>query len=1141
MPKPKKRGRKWMKIAIGIVVAILLLILLLPTIAGFGFVRSIVVGKINQGMDGKVEIDDWSLGWFSGTTVRGVRVFDVGGTKILGLDKLTTELSFLDAIRGKIDLGKTNIDGIECNLNFKESEKGKSGSKKESAKPQVEGKPIEIPNVNGNITLTGKVQIDGEDINGSGDASGTISIKSSGQTSNTIDGQLVIANAQLSGTAMKGDTLKTTITVPLSIVREGADAKTSKITIKSLGVRMPDLVDASITGQVPQQALENIADHKAPGETGTLDLTLNVPNLQAVATQLASAMSLLPDVKITGGELTHTTHIDVREKDLAVSNRLSFSAQGTRAGQPIKMEKVEISKADATFDPAKQSLAGLADLSVNIQSPFFTMQGGGVSLGKLNLPGTFNLDELHKQLAQFVDFKNGKLSGTGTFNITSVGDVATQPVNTQIVVGIQNLAVTLPGDHTLEFARLDTTTNAKVNLSANTIDHFDTFFQTGDGKNTIIDLNCSAEGIDLSSGGVKHFDLTRLNVMDLATAQQQLDPFVPALKEMGLRITEGQLYTNVSGSVDGKTRTIQFDSKNPLAFSTPNLTVQKVAEDGTASAVLTKEKITASALGSVSMPADGSMAVSLKTLAIDTSDKLFSVRKADGSDLNLNVDDNGVSGGGTLLLAADVKGVSDLLHRFGGTAATKTSAGQVSGGQLDAQMVLAQGAKTTAQFTGAIKSLSVTTADPSKPIANETVSFALNAQSDSGVESATGTISSGFGNVNLKQASYAMKGGKWAAVAEADAPDLAKVDALLAAFQPPPAPVVKKGKKVTPPADAGSPMQITSGSAKLTLNASGVGKVADGDGLIEVASVSTNGMDIKNLLIPVILKGGVLRTVYKDKPEGQNKAPPASCNGGSIDLGNITCDLNGDNPRISMAKNQRIILGVSINPLLGDSLGKYINPVFANSKQAAGKLDITVASCQNLALGEKLKSDESGTARIGFSLSDMNIANPLGSLMFGKLTGDLSKIPGIGDFGGLPDQADVFTGQIRDGIVTIDKGKAQTDITLLLNDSDTPAPTKGKQAQKGMPLNFKGDVDLIDQSQNLTATIPVGLIGKYVRDKNIQRILASSFPDGIPVTLTGTTTNPKVVPIDLQKVIGSQLANPANIGNLLDSIRKKGK
>ncbi len=1088
-------------------------------------------------------------------------MFDAGGTKILGLDKLTTELSFLDAIRGKIDLGKTNIDGIECNLHFKESEKapGEKGEvKKGTAKPQLdearqsqaEGQTIQIPDVNGDITLTGKVQIEGDGLSGSGDANGTISIKSNGQNSNAIDGQLVIANAQLSGAAMKGDTLKTTITVPISMTREGADAKTTKITIKSLGVKMPDLVEASIVGEVPQEALENIAAHKAPGQTGTIDLTLNVPNLQAIATQLASAMSLLPNVKITGGELMHTTHIAVREKDLAVSNRLTFSAQGTRAGQPIKMEKVEVSKADATFDPTKQSLAGLADLSLNIQSRFFTMQGGGVSLGKLNLPGTFNLDELHKQLSQFVDLKDSKLAGTGTFNITSVGDIATQPVSTQIVVGIQNLAVTLPGDHTLEFARLDTTTNAKVNISANTIDHFDTFFQTGDGKNTIIDLNCSADGIDLSTGGVKHFDLTRLNVMDLATAQVQLDPFVPALKEMGIRITEGQLYTNVSGSVDGKTRTIQFDSKNPLAFSTPNLTVQKVGEDGSASTLLAKEKITASALGSVSMPADGSMALSLKTLAVDTSDKLFSIHKADGSDLNLNVDDNGMSGGGTLLLAADVKGVSDLLHRFGGTTATQVSAGQVSSGQLNAQMVLAQGAKTTAQFTGAVKNLSVTTADPSKPIANETVSFALNAQNDNGVESATGTISSGFGSVNLKKESYAMKGGQWSAEAEADAPDLAKVDALLAAFQPPAVPVVKKGKKVTPPADSSSPMQITSGSAKVTVNVSGVGKVADGDGLVTVDSVSTNGLDIKNLLIPVTLKGGVLRTVYKDKPEGQNKAAPASCNGGSIDLGNISCDLNGDNPRISMAKNQRIIMGVSINPLLGDSLGKYINPVFANSKQAAGKLDITVASCQNLALGAKLKSDESGTARIGFSLSDMNIANPLGGLMFGKLAGDLAKIPGIGDTSGLGDQADVFSGQIRDGIVTIDKGVAHTDITLLLDDAgagtastQTSTPAKGKQAAKGMPLNFKGDVDLIDQSQNLTATIPVALIDKYVRDKNVQRMLVQAFPDGIPVTITGTTTNPKVIPVDLQKVIGSQLANPENIGNLLNGLRggKKGK
>src|SRR5205823_13539618 len=118
-------------------------------------------------------------------------------------------------------------------------------------------------------------------------------------------------------------------------------------------------------------------------------------------------------------------------------------------------------------------------------------------------------------------------------------------------------------------------------------------FATDDGKYTIIDCYITAAGVDLGSQNVKHFDVNKLNVTDLATAQQQLDPFVPALGEQGLRITAGQLYTNVSGSFDGKTRTIKFDPGNPLELSTPGLTLQKVDDEGKSVDVLKDEKITA--------------------------------------------------------------------------------------------------------------------------------------------------------------------------------------------------------------------------------------------------------------------------------------------------------------------------------------------------------------------------------------------------------------------------------------------------------------------------------------------------------------------------------------------------------------------
>src|SRR5207253_1748667 len=163
---------------------------------------------------------------------------------------------------------------------------------------------------------------------------------------------------------------------------------------------------------------------------------------------------------------------------------------------PIKIDKIDVSKADVTLDPTKDSLAALNNINLNVNSPFITLNGGGASLSRLNIKGTFDLDKLREQLANFIDFKDTKLSGKGT-----------------------------------------------------------------------------------------------INVMDPATAQQQIDPFVPALSDNGLRITAGQLYTNVSGSIDGKTRTIKFDPGNPLVLTTPGLTVQKVTDDGKALDLLKGEEI----------------------------------------------------------------------------------------------------------------------------------------------------------------------------------------------------------------------------------------------------------------------------------------------------------------------------------------------------------------------------------------------------------------------------------------------------------------------------------------------------------------------------------------------------------------------
>jgi len=113
---PPRRGflkRHWWKIGIGLFLALLLLVLLLPTLASTSPVRSLVVSKINDQLNGKLSIDSWSIGWTGGVTVKGIRIVDSAGVQILECRQLTTQQSLIGAARSRFDLGETKVEGLD--------------------------------------------------------------------------------------------------------------------------------------------------------------------------------------------------------------------------------------------------------------------------------------------------------------------------------------------------------------------------------------------------------------------------------------------------------------------------------------------------------------------------------------------------------------------------------------------------------------------------------------------------------------------------------------------------------------------------------------------------------------------------------------------------------------------------------------------------------------------------------------------------------------------------------------------------------------------------------------------------------------------------------------------------------------------
>lgn len=290
------------------------------------------------------------------------------------------------------------------------------------------------------------------------------------------------------------------------------------------------------------------------------------------------------------------------------------------------------------------------------------------------------------------------------------------------------------------------------------------------------------------------------------------------------------------------------------------------------------------------------------------------------------------------------------------------------------------------------------------------------------------------------------------------------------------------------------------------------------------------GVEIQNQDIPIYLRKGVAQIVYAGKPAAERMPRAALFNGGTISLGGISVDLTHPDPRLSIPEKYKLVSGATINPLLSGKLGKFVNPVFANSERAQGLLDVTVVYCENVALGEALKTDQSGRAKIIFSISDLDIANPLGSLMLGA-------IPGLR---ASKNQADTFRGQIKDAVVTLENGRTTQDLTLMMVDPAKladGAAGKGKGQDLLMPMHFQGDVRLSDLSQSINVSLPAELLARFFPAEKDQRVVMQLFPRGVPLSLKGTTVKPVVDPGNIaQKFIEGQLTG--GLGGLLDQLGK---
>lgn len=164
------RWKKWGIVLISLILVVGIFILLLPTLVGTRPIRSLIIGQVNEQLNGRIEIDQVNIGWISPIRLAGVRLYDRENRLVIEVPKLETEASLGSLIRGNLDFGHTTVvadaayvvirqDGssnIHDILRFGLAPKNEPSRPKSHEKTSSE---MQIPGVRADITLDLKGQI----------------------------------------------------------------------------------------------------------------------------------------------------------------------------------------------------------------------------------------------------------------------------------------------------------------------------------------------------------------------------------------------------------------------------------------------------------------------------------------------------------------------------------------------------------------------------------------------------------------------------------------------------------------------------------------------------------------------------------------------------------------------------------------------------------------------------------------------------------------------------------------------------------------------------------------------------------------------------------------------------------------------
>ncbi len=386
--KPKAGTRKKTKtkiflLASGLIVVLILLALLLaPALVSSGKGNRLILSKINNSIDGKIDFAGLSMGWFKGIKIADFSFKDNAGQISVQVKELATEPHYGSILAGNLSFGQTTVDAPRVQINLKEQKTPSVASKKEQQKVPVKTKDKEISLAmdvdvkDGNLKITDLQSrtLEVSQINSK------MSLRPLGQQSNfemnmTVEGKEKQATLQANGSIK---TAKTEKGWSLKGTTGDLTVEVNDLDLESLGPFFALAgVDIQASGIVQGNMKSNIVD----GKLENLNTGINAKDLDISGTVLK-------------GDRIRTSSLDINAK--------LNQSDGT-----INVDDLQIKS-----DWASVAASGVVPMTAGSFGDFLKIDSG------YDLKGTFDCDlpAVMSQLPNTIGLKEGTTITSGKLN-----------------------------------------------------------------------------------------------------------------------------------------------------------------------------------------------------------------------------------------------------------------------------------------------------------------------------------------------------------------------------------------------------------------------------------------------------------------------------------------------------------------------------------------------------------------------------------------------------------------------------------------------------------------------------------------------------------------------------------------------------